>query len=130
MDGLLLAAGLGTRLRPLTDLLPKPAVPVANRPLLAYSLEHLGRAGATRVALNAHHLAEAIPPLVEWWAPAGVTATVVREPVLLGTGGGVRNLWQQLRGGAGDEPLFVMNGGGVFAPDLAGAPAVARERDA
>ncbi len=129
-DALLLAAGLGTRLRPLTEVLPKPAVPVANRPLLAYSLEHLGRAGARRVALNAHHLAEAIPPLVERWAPAGVATTVVREATLLGTGGGVRNLWLQLRGGAGDEPLFVMNGDVIFAPHLADALELHRKLDA
>src|SRR5687767_4016794 len=107
MDALVLAAGLGTRLRPLTDRLPKPAVPVANRPLVSFALEHLGRAGVTRAVLNAHHLADALPPVVAKAAPSWLAARVVREPELLGTGGGVRNLWLSLRdGAAGDAPLF------------------------
>ena len=54
---MVLAAGLGTRLRPLTDLLPKPAVPVAGLPLVRFALARLRAAGARRVVVNAHHLA-------------------------------------------------------------------------
>lgn len=130
MDALVLAAGLGTRLRPLTDRLPKPAVPVANRPLVSFALEHLRRSGVTRVVLNAHHLAAALPPVIERIAPASLSARVVHEPELLGTGGGVRNLWLALRGGAGHAPLYVMNSDVVFAPDLAGALALHDRLDA
>ncbi|RLB46930.1 MAG: hypothetical protein DRH23_11635, partial [Deltaproteobacteria bacterium] len=54
MQAMLLAAGLGTRLRPLTDLRPKPIVPVANRPLAAFAMEHLARSGVHTVVANTH----------------------------------------------------------------------------
>ncbi|MGZ6072116.1 MAG: sugar phosphate nucleotidyltransferase, partial [Myxococcaceae bacterium] len=57
---LVLAAGLGTRLRPLTDTYPKPAVPVLGAPLLRRTFAVLARAGVDRVALNTHHLPEAM----------------------------------------------------------------------
>ena len=54
---MLVTAGFGTRLAPLTDLLPKPAVPVGNHPTAFYALDHLARAGIREVVLNTHHLA-------------------------------------------------------------------------
>ena len=62
MDALLLCAGLGTRLRPLTEERPKPLVPVLDRPLAAFAIDHLAAAGVRRVVANAHHLAEQIEP--------------------------------------------------------------------
>ena len=53
----ILAAGLGTRLEPLTRVIPKPLLPVANRPLLGLLLDHLARLGVERVGVNAYHLA-------------------------------------------------------------------------
>ena len=58
LRGAILAAGLGTRLRPLTHALPKPLVPVADRPLIEYSLDCLARLGIKEIGVNAHHKAE------------------------------------------------------------------------
>ena len=57
---MVLAAGLGTRMRPLTSLLPKPALPVINRPLISHCLEHLAGQGVTSVVINTHHRGEAL----------------------------------------------------------------------
>ena len=58
-----LAAGLGTRLAPLTNILPKPLVPVFHKPLLTFALDSLIAAGVRRLALNTHHLPEAFTPV-------------------------------------------------------------------
>ena len=86
-DAFVLAAGLGTRLRPLTEVVPKPLVPVCGVPLLAWSLALAARHGLRDVVVNAHWLA----PQLEAWAGEreGCRVTVVTEPVLLGTGGGL-----------------------------------------
>jgi mannose-1-phosphate guanylyltransferase len=115
MQAMILAAGLGTRLRPLTDERPKPAVPVGNRPLGRYALDGLAAAGVGRAVMNSHHLPEAIDRCLVSDAPEGMTLTRVHEPRLLGTGGGVKNGWRQLDP---DEPLLVVNSDILFAPDL------------
>lgn len=115
MHAMVLAAGLGTRLRPLTDELPKPAVPVLNRPLATATIEHLARSGAESVTFNTHHLADELRASLEPQVPGGVIARFVHEPVILGTGGGIRNAW--LAAGQPD-PFVVMNGDVLFAPDL------------
>jgi mannose-1-phosphate guanylyltransferase len=85
--GFCLAAGRGTRLAPLTDHTPKPLLAPAGRPLLDLALEALGRAGAGRIVVNAHAHAGALSGHL-----AGRTdVTVVTEPELLGTGGGLGN---------------------------------------
>lgn len=113
MRGMLLAAGLGTRLRPLTDELPKPVVPVGHEPLAASAMRAFVRAGVNRIDANAHHLAEAIRPSLAPFA-ADIPFEVHVESVLLGTGGGIRNA---VRGGPIDEVL-VVNGDIVFEPDV------------
>lgn len=122
MRAMVLAAGLGTRLRPLTDDVPKPALPVANVPLSAIALRRLAAVGATDIVVNAHHLPEALETALASRAPLGVHVEVVREPVLLGTGGGVRAalLAQSRRLGRpdDDEPILLVNGDVLFAPDL------------
>src|SRR5690554_974892 len=91
--GGVLCAGLGTRLRPLTDVLPKPLIPFLNTPLVAYALNHLAAAGITRVGLNLHHLPDTIPFLVDRLAlQFGQVPTYVREWEILGTAGGVRGI--------------------------------------
>jgi len=60
MKAMVLAAGMGERMRPLTDCLPKPLLPIANRPVMSYILEHLARHGFTRVVANVHHRAQEI----------------------------------------------------------------------
>jgi len=85
---LLLAAGLGTRLRPITETIPKCLVDIDGRPLLDYWIDLLGRAGVTEILVNLHHLPEQVEAyLSRLEGPAHVTA--VREEKLLLTGGTV-----------------------------------------
>ena len=100
LDGFILAAGLGTRMGPLSRALPKPAWPLGGRPILAWSAERMRAAGLARLACNAHHLPERLEQ-----ALAGTGVEVCREPVLLGSAGGLRHA----RGRAAD-PLAVWNG--------------------
>ncbi|MCB9688608.1 MAG: NDP-sugar synthase [Alphaproteobacteria bacterium] len=106
-----LAAGLGTRLRPLTEHRPKPLVPVCGVPLLSWSLALCARHGLRDVVVNAHWLAEQ----VERWAGEreGVRVTVVTEREILGTGGGLRNVADALA-----ERFVVLNGDVLHAVDL------------
>jgi len=123
---MLVTAGFGTRLAPLTDLLPKPAVPVGNRPTAWYGLDVLARAGIRDVVLNTHHLARQLEQAVREHAPSTLELRFVHEAQILGTGGGVKNAWSP----EPDETFVVMNGKLVFAPDLAAAAAVHAAHDA
>jgi len=86
MKAILLCAGLGTRLAPLTRVLPKCLMPVNGRPLLEYWLRSLDAAGVTEVLVNTHHLPG---PVRDWLSasPFDARVRVVHEPKLLGTGG-------------------------------------------
>ena len=87
--GAILAAGLGTRLRPLTDQYPKPKLPICGRPLLEYGMDLLESGGLKGVGINAHHRAEAFDSGFEarpW------PITVSQEDTLLGTGGGLKRI--------------------------------------
>src|SRR2546426_402753 len=99
---MILAAGLGTRLRPLTDELPKPLVPVGDRPAVAHIADSLTRAGIRDAVINTHHLAEAFSP--DRLAALPLRLRVIHEPTILGTGGGVANAAPWL--GAGDVILW------------------------
>src|SRR5262245_2864602 len=110
---MILAAGLGTRLRPLTTELPKPLVPVGDRPVLAHIAEHLARAGILEAALNTHHLAEAFGPSRLGSLP--LRLTVIHEPVILGTGGGIANAARVL----GEGDVIVWNGDILAELDVA-----------
>ncbi|MBN8613898.1 MAG: NDP-sugar synthase [Deltaproteobacteria bacterium] len=124
MRAMVFGAGLGTRLRPLTELLPKPVVPFFGRPLAGWTVEHLTRAGATSVVINTHHLAERVEAALRDHADAtnGPPLVFSREPQLLGTGGGLRRAWEideSLRGAMDeDEVLVAVNGDILFAPDV------------
>ncbi len=125
---MLLAAGLGTRLQPLTEQRPKPIVPVANRPLAAFALEHLARCGAAHIVANTHPQPELVEAELAAACPEGVELRFSRETELLGTGGGVgraRRLFDRL-----DAPVVVMNGDTLFAPDLQRAVREHRARGA
>jgi NDP-sugar pyrophosphorylase family protein len=80
MEAMILAAGAGTRLRPLTDRLPKALIPVRGRPLLAHVLDQLVAAGARRIIVNVCHHADQIEAYVERNAPPGVEIVLSREP--------------------------------------------------
>ncbi|GJM20428.1 MAG: GDP-mannose pyrophosphorylase [Planctomycetota bacterium] len=102
-QALVLCAGEGRRLRPLTQRVPKPLAPFLNLPMLRHSLRCLQRAGVQRVWLNAWHLADAIEAFAASDPEPGLELRVLREPELLGTGGAIANLAPQLHEG----PLLV-----------------------
>jgi mannose-1-phosphate guanylyltransferase len=102
----ILGAGLGTRLRPLTDKLPKPLVPLFHRPLAAWAMEACAKVGARRFAINTHHLPEAWQSFPNDPAAQGNEITFFHEPVLLETGGGLKNIG----GWIGGDPVLVHNG--------------------
>lgn len=102
----ILGAGLGTRLRPLTHQVPKPLVPLFHRPLAAWTMEACVLAGIGRFAINTHHIPEAWNDFVRSNGFQGTDISLFHEPVLLETGGGLKNIEAWSRG----EPLLVHNG--------------------
>jgi mannose-1-phosphate guanylyltransferase len=110
---MILAAGLATRLRPLTYSRPKVLIPIQNRPLLQWLVEFLHSAGAAEVIVNGYHLSDKLVDSVQRGAfPIPVHVRV--EEVLLGTGGGIRNVadfWDE-------HPFVVINGDILTSIDL------------
>lgn len=105
MKALILAAGEGTRLRPLTLDRPKPMLPVAGKPLLAITVSMLRRYGVTDLAVNLHHRPEAITNYFGNGAAFGVSITYSHEPQIMGTAGAAKKLEWFL-----DETFFVVYG--------------------
>lgn len=101
---MVLAAGLGTRMRPLTDHTPKPLVSVAGKPLLDHVLDRLKDAGVNKAVVNVHYLGDQIIDHVKARAQPKIIISDERDAVL-GTGGGVLKAIPQL----GDEPFFHLN---------------------
>jgi len=99
MKGMILAAGHGTRLRPLSYELPKPIVPVLGRPLCSYNMEFLYRAGVREFVLNLHRQPKLIQQRISGWAGKRIGLQYTVEPEILGTGGGIRNAGKLLSGG-------------------------------
>jgi mannose-1-phosphate guanylyltransferase len=119
VTGMVLCAGLGTRLRPLTSRCPKPAVPVCGVPLLRYTFGLLAGAGVGRVVVNAHHLPEVLTAAAQAAASElSLDLAISREPVIAGTGGALREARPLL---AGADAVVVVNGDVLFDLDLAGA---------
>ena len=102
----LLGAGLGTRLQPLTETLPKPLIPFANRPLITHALDHCLQAGITDFAINTHHLHETWDRFFPNGKYRDANLTFFHEPELLETGGGIKNIADWIK----DEPVLVYNG--------------------
>jgi NDP-sugar pyrophosphorylase family protein len=86
-----LGAGLGRRLKPLTDDLPKPLVPIFQKPLITFAFDHLIDIGVSRFVINAHKLPEVFQNFFGGNSYAGQSITLVHEPDLLETGGGIKN---------------------------------------
>lgn len=102
-----LGAGLGERLRPLTDQLPKPLIPVFHQPLIAHAFDHLLAAGVREFVVNTHHLAEAYAKAFPAGTYRGARIQFRQEsPVRLETAGGIANVRDLL----GGEPFIVYNG--------------------
>jgi mannose-1-phosphate guanylyltransferase len=112
---MVMAAGLGTRLRPLTYGLPKPMVPVANRPVMEHILRLLPRHGFERAIANLHWFPELIRDRFADGSALGIELTYSYEEELLGTAGGVRNVAEYF----GSEPFLVMAGDALTDIDLA-----------
>ncbi|MDW7774104.1 MAG: sugar phosphate nucleotidyltransferase [Desulfobulbaceae bacterium] len=102
MQAMLLAAGLGTRLRPYTNILPKPLFPVLNRPLLHLLIDMLHRAGCSKIVVNGHYLSR----MLEQSVSSLPDVEFQEEQVILGTGGGIRRALSRFS----REPILVMNG--------------------
>ena len=116
----ILGAGLGTRLRPLTNRRPKPLIPVANRPLLTHAFEHLAALGIERFVVNTHWHAERYAEFFPERRWEGRPITFVEErPEVLETAGGIWNARALL-----DDGPFVVYNGDIFS-DLPLAPALA-----
>jgi len=101
-----LAAGLGTRLRPLTEELPKPLIPIFQKPLVTFALDHLISVGIKRLVINTHRHPELFQNFFGSREYAGRPVTLVHEPDLLETGGGIKNAEIHL----GSEPFLTYSG--------------------
>jgi len=121
----ILGAGLGTRLRPLTDSLPKPLLPVGGRPLVSYALDHCLSAGVERFIVNTHHLAAAYDAAFPERVWRGRPIVFRHEPILLDTAGGLKNIEDLL---AKEESLLVYNGDILSDLPLSRLLAVHREK--
>src|SRR5512140_228197 len=110
---MILAAGFGTRLRPITWTLPKPIVPVCNRPLIAYAVDNLLRAGIDEIVVNLHHLPDAIEAYLRSAYADRCHFVFSRETEILGTGGAIRRVRRLLES---EEDFFLANGDTIMAP--------------
>jgi len=119
---MLVAAGLGTRLRPLTDRVPKCMVPVAGRPLIEHTVRWLIGHGVTEIAINLHHLPEQVRAHFGDGSKFGGAIAYSEEPTLLGTAGAVKKM-EAIFAGA---PFFVWYGDNLSRCDL---PALWRLHD-
>jgi mannose-1-phosphate guanylyltransferase len=99
---MILAAGFGTRLKPLTERLPKPLIPLAGQPMLAFSLNRLRKLKPRILVVNGHHLSAQLETFLEQSAYGFQQTEYLYEPLILDTGGAIRNASRYLRG-----PFFV-----------------------
>jgi mannose-1-phosphate guanylyltransferase len=109
-----LGAGLGTRLRPLTEHLPKPLVPIFQKPLITFALDHLIALGIESFAINTHRMPERFAVAFADGSYRGMPVRLLHEPVLLETGGGIKNAEPALRA----EPFIVYSGDILTDVDL------------
>lgn len=114
MKAMILAAGKGERLRPLTDRIPKPLIPVAGKPLIHYTLSYLKNCGVDEVVINLHHLGSQIRSFVGDGGAWGLRIIYSHETRLLGTGGGIQKAAPFLVQG----PFVVMNADILVELDL------------
>ena len=105
VKAMILAAGRGERMRPLTDRVPKPLLPVAGRPLIAHLIERLARAGFSELVVNVSHLADQVERELGDGSRHGARITYSREAVALETGGGIAYALPLL----GAAPFVVVN---------------------
>lgn len=114
-----LGAGMGLRLRPLTEQLPKPLVPIFHKPLITFALDHLRALGVESFCINTHRLAGQFEELFAARVYAGAPVRLLHEPELLETGGGIKNAEPALR-----PERFIVYSGDILT-DIDLAPLVA-----
>lgn len=125
---MILAGGRGTRLRPVTVDLPKPLVPIANRPIVEHQLRHLADSGVRDVTLALGYAAERFEPVAAEAEELGLNLQLFTEPEPLGTGGALR--WCADQGAFDDRPLLWMNGDVVAKPNPQSLLELHQDRDA
>lgn len=106
-SGMILAAGLGTRMRPLTNTLPKPLISIAGKSMLHRAFDHLKKAEVSNIVVNTHYLAPLVVDQVKALYPQG---HISHEDSLLETGGGIKKALPLL----GSDPFFVLNGDSIW----------------
>lgn len=114
MKAMILAAGLGTRLRPLTNMMPKPLLPIGGTPLIVWNLLLLKRHGFHDVVINLHYLGPMIEQALGNGSQFGLRIIYSHEPMILGTGGGIKQAEPYFSG----EPVLVLNGDTLVELDL------------
>jgi mannose-1-phosphate guanylyltransferase/mannose-1-phosphate guanylyltransferase/phosphomannomutase len=123
MKAMILAAGVGERMRPLTDHLPKPLLPIANRPLMGYVLEHLSCHGFTEVVANLHYRADDIRTQLGDGSAYGVSLSYSYEEELCGSAGGLKRCEEMF----GDDDFLVTGADDLTDMDLTALLAAHRE---
>jgi len=118
VKAMLLAAGLGKRLRPITDRIPKPLLKAGDRTLIEHQLENLRKAGVLEVVINLHHLGDQIVDKLGDGSACGVSIDYSRETELLETGGGIKQALPML----GDEPFLVVSADTYIEYDFSRLP--------
>src|SRR4029453_10160254 len=117
MRAMILSAGFGTRLWPLTEDRTKPAIPILGKPLVGYVAEYLARYNCDEIIVNLHHRPESVRRALGDGSRFGVKLHYVEEPVILGTSGALDNARAML----GDETFVVVNGKIITDIDLGAA---------
>ncbi|MGI2122475.1 N-acetylmuramate alpha-1-phosphate uridylyltransferase MurU [Shewanella baltica] len=110
MKAMILAAGRGERLRPLTDNMPKPMVPVLGKPLIVYHIEKLATLGIVDIVINHAWLGHKLVEALGDGSAFGVRIRYSAEESALETGGGIKRALPLLCEGESDEPFLVING--------------------
>ncbi len=123
---MILAAGIGTRLRPLTNTTPKPLLPMGGIPLIVWNLLLLRCHGFQEVVINLHYLGSMIEQALGDGSMFGLRIRYSHEPVILGTGGGIKQAEPYFAG----EPVLVLNGDTLFELDLEALMAFHRSKKA
>ena len=104
-QAVILSAGLGTRLRPITDKMPKVMIPIHEKPLLYRNIEQFKKFGVREFFINLHYFSDVIVDYFKNGSGLGIKINYFFEPVLLGTAGGLKNFENQL-----DEEFFLIYG--------------------
>jgi mannose-1-phosphate guanylyltransferase/phosphomannomutase len=127
LKAMILGAGLGTRLRPLTFELPKPAIPVLGRPLISYNMEFLWKLGTKELVINLHRIPGIIKNKISRWGGFKGKISYIIEPDILGTGGGIKNAGAHFMG---EEFFLIANGDTILDFDLKKAIRFHRDKKA